>query len=51
MEAIERLGEDITILIVAHRLTTLQNCSEIVQLGNGEVLRVGTYRDLVGIPS
>jgi ATP-binding cassette subfamily B protein len=48
MEAIEKLGQDITILIVAHRLTTLQTCSQIIQLGNGGVLRVGKYQDLVG---
>ena len=27
MQAIEGLGEDITLLIIAHRLTTLKNCT------------------------
>ncbi len=32
MEAIEQLDERITILIIAHRLTTLKNCDRIVEL-------------------
>ena len=48
MEAIEKLDRNITIIIVAHRVTTLRNCQQIIQLGNGGVLRVGTYEDIVG---
>jgi ATP-binding cassette subfamily B protein len=32
MEAIEDLSADLTILIIAHRLTTLKNCTQIVEL-------------------
>jgi len=32
MEAIEGLGRDLTILIIAHRLTTLKGCDQIVEL-------------------
>ena len=47
MEAIEALGKDLTILIIAHRLTTLQNCDQIIELANGAVLRVDTYQSLI----
>jgi len=47
MKAIEGLSTELTILIIAHRLTTLRNCSHIVELGNGSILRAGTYQDLV----
>lgn len=47
MEAIENLAEDITVLIIAHRLTTLRNCDQIVELRNGEIKSVGTYEDIV----
>lgn len=47
MQAIEGLSEDLTILIIAHRLTTLKNCTQIVELGNGAVLRIGSYQDLI----
>ena len=33
MEAIEGLSSDLTILIIAHRLTTLKNCTQIIELG------------------
>jgi ABC-type multidrug transport system fused ATPase/permease subunit len=48
MQAIENLSQDLTILIIAHRLSTLRNCTEVVELGEGKVLRVGSYREIVG---
>lgn len=47
MEAIEGLSEDLTLLIIAHRLTTLKNCTQIVELGEGGIKRAGTYQDIV----
>lgn len=47
MQAIENLSSDLTILIIAHRLTTLKNCTQIVELGNSRVLNVGEYQDMV----
>lgn len=48
MEAIENLGDDLTVIIVAHRLTTLKNCTQIVELEDGEIKRTGSYIDIVG---
>jgi ATP-binding cassette, subfamily B, bacterial PglK len=47
MQAIEQLSKDLTLLIVAHRLTTLKNCTQIVELGDGAIKRVGSYKDIV----
>jgi len=47
MCAINALGSDLTILIIAHRLTTLKDCDLIVEIGDGGVKRVGQYKDLV----
>lgn len=47
MQAIEGLSEDITILIIAHRLTTLRNCTQIVELIDGKIERTGVYQDIV----
>ena len=47
MQAIESLSNDLTILIIAHRLTTLKNCDQIVELGNGGIKRIGTYNEIV----
>jgi ATP-binding cassette subfamily B protein len=47
MKSIENLSEDLTIIIVAHRLTTLKNCNKIIELGEGVIVRSGTYQDIV----
>lgn len=47
MESIDLLSNELTILMVAHRLTTLQKCDFIVELKNGRVSRLGTYQELV----
>ncbi len=48
MEAIDSLDPDLTVLIVAHRLTTLKNCTQIVELADGTIRRSGTYQEVVG---
>lgn len=47
MQAIEGLSQDLTLLIIAHRLTTLKNCTQIVELGDGGIKRTGSYQDVV----
>lgn len=47
MQAIERLGDDLTVLIIAHRLTTLKNCTQIVELADGGIKRIGTYQEII----
>ena len=47
MEAIESLGNELTILIIAHRLTTLKNCTQIVKLADGGIKRTGTYQEII----
>ena len=49
-QAIEALSSDLTILIVAHRLTTLQKCDFIIELDKGRVSRVGSYQELANLP-
>ena len=47
MHSIETLGQDLTILIIAHRLTTLKNCDQIIELADGGIKRIGTYNEIV----
>jgi ATP-binding cassette, subfamily B, bacterial PglK len=46
MDAIERLRGRHTILLVAHRLSTVRNCDRIVFLEHGRMTGLGTYDDL-----
>jgi ATP-binding cassette subfamily B protein len=47
MQAIEGLGENFTVLIIAHRLTTLKNCNQIIELCDGGITRTGTYEEII----
>jgi ABC-type multidrug transport system fused ATPase/permease subunit len=46
MEAIDGLDRDLTILIIAHRISTLRACDHIVELRDGQVVRTGTYDEI-----
>jgi len=47
MEAVRNLGREITIILIAHRLTTVRECDRIFLLDEGRVAAVGSYRELV----
>ena len=44
MDAIDSLHRDLTILMVAHRVTTLRHCGLIVQLERGRIVDQGSYQ-------
>jgi ATP-binding cassette, subfamily B, bacterial PglK len=46
MKALEGLSRDLTILIIAHRLTTVRYCDNIIELEHGKVVAQGTYEQL-----
>ena len=47
MEAIDALAHQKTIILIAHRLSTVKNCSQIVLLDQGEVKAKGVYSELM----
>lgn len=47
MEAVDALSHDKTIIMIAHRLSTVERCDQIVLLEHGEILGKGTYRQLL----
>lgn len=47
MSAIEGLDRDLTILLVAHRLTTVRHCDLIIVLEQGRVAAQGSYAELL----
>jgi ATP-binding cassette subfamily B protein len=47
MQAIEDLSTDLTILIIAHRLSTLKNTTKIFELADGRINKVGSYQEIV----
>lgn len=47
MDAIQGLNRNLTILLIAHRLTTVQRCDTIIELVQGRVAAQGTYEKLL----
>jgi ATP-binding cassette subfamily B protein len=47
MEAVENLSRELTILLIAHRLTTVRHCDILVELDRGRVAAQGTYEHLL----
>jgi ABC-type multidrug transport system fused ATPase/permease subunit len=46
MEAVHNLGHDITIILIAHRLSTVKECDQIFLLEKGELKGRGRFEDL-----
>jgi ATP-binding cassette subfamily B protein len=47
MAAIDSLDESLTVLIIAHRLSTLAGCDQIIELAQGEIASTGGYVDMI----
>ncbi len=48
MDFLTSISHEITVLIIAHRLTTLKLCDKIVEISKGEIARIGSYEDIIG---
>ncbi|CAF4842443.1 unnamed protein product [Rotaria sp. Silwood1] len=48
-EALDRACKDRTTIVIAHRLTTIQNAHQIYVLDNGNVIEQGTHETLMAI--
>jgi ATP-binding cassette subfamily B protein len=46
-QAVERVMENRTSLVVAHRLSTIQKCDRIIVLHHGELREIGAHHDLL----
>ncbi len=46
-DSIDNISKDYTIIIVAHRLSTIINCNKIYMLENGKIADSGTHKELL----
>ena len=46
MNTINNLADDMTIILIAHRLTTVEHCNMIVELSQGSLVAQGAYAEL-----
>lgn len=49
MAAINGLRGKLTIIMVAHRLSTLRNCDCIIKIENGQIVATGKYENIITI--
>lgn len=47
MDAVHNLSHRKTIIIIAHRLSTVQGCDQIIMLGQGRLIAQGCYDELL----
>jgi ATP-binding cassette, subfamily B, bacterial PglK len=47
MEAVNNLGHNITVILIAHRLLTVRQCDRIYLMERGEVKAQGTFAELI----
>jgi ABC-type bacteriocin/lantibiotic exporter with double-glycine peptidase domain len=46
-DALRELGRTKTMIVIAHRLTTVEHCDRIYQMSNGKIVRCGSYQEIV----
>jgi ABC-type bacteriocin/lantibiotic exporter with double-glycine peptidase domain len=49
MSAINNLDDDITIILIAHRLDTLKNCDIVFKLDKGQIIDQGKFSEIIDI--
>jgi ABC-type multidrug transport system fused ATPase/permease subunit len=47
MDAVNALGQEITIILIAHRLSTVQSCDNLFFLQDGRIEDHGTFDELI----
>jgi ABC-type multidrug transport system fused ATPase/permease subunit len=47
VDNIRALDPELTVVFVAHRLTTVQHCSTIIQIEGGQIVAQGSYEELL----
>ena len=48
-DALEKVMKNRTVIVVAHRLSTIKNVDEIIVLNKGQIIERGTHKELVAL--
>lgn len=47
MKAIDNLSSNVTVIMIAHRLTTLKKCTKIIELGDCGAIKLDSYQNMI----
>lgn len=48
INSIKSLSQELTLLVIAHRLSTLRDCDLIIKVDGSNIKRIGTYKEMIG---
>jgi len=48
VESFREIAHDHTLIVVAHRTSTLAHCSRLIRLDHGRIVQDGTYEEVIG---
>jgi ABC-type bacteriocin/lantibiotic exporter with double-glycine peptidase domain len=48
VESLRAIAHDHTLIVVAHRTTTLAYCSRLIRLDGGRIVQDGTFAEVIG---
>ena len=49
MQSIQALKEKKTLIVVTHRLSTVQHCDNIFYISNGKIIKQGSPKEVLGV--
>ena len=49
IQSLYALDPQMTLIMVAHRKTTLKHCSMIIEVKDGKIYKTGSYEEMIGI--
>ena len=49
MNAISKLNENLTVIIIAHRLSTLKSCDSVIEIKDGKIIKNNEIGSLLNI--
>ena len=47
LKTIVSIKKNKTVIIIAHRLKTIENCEEIIELSNGKIVRITSPKEVL----
>lgn len=50
MQNMQAICQDRTVIIIAHRLSTVRHADRIVAMDKGEIMEIGPHTELLSIP-
>ena len=49
MDAVNNINKEVTIILIAHRLSTVKKCDKILILDKGKIKNIGTFEELIQV--